>query len=56
MVTIKIEDINDNMPRFNSPTYTASILENMQEGVPIEFTGPGQITYMNVSDVDQVCV
>ena len=56
MVTIKIEDINDNLPHFNSPTYTASILENMQEGVPIEFTGPGQITYMNVSDVDQVCV
>lgn len=54
MVTIKVEDINDNPPRFNSPSYTASILENMQEGVPITFTGPGSITYMNVSDVDQV--
>lgn len=52
MVTVKVEDINDNAPQFNSHIYEATILENMQEGVPINFNG--SVSFMNVSDVDQV--
>ncbi|XP_060559817.1 cadherin-23-like isoform X2 [Ruditapes philippinarum] len=53
LVTITVKDVNDNTPQFNSPTYEAFILENMQEGVPITFNGPGSISFMNVSDIDQ---
>ncbi|KAL4239415.1 hypothetical protein ACF0H5_000230 [Mactra antiquata] len=53
LVTITVEDVNDNGPIFNSPTYEAFILENMQDGVPITFNGPGSISVMNASDLDQ---
>ncbi|KAK3582014.1 hypothetical protein CHS0354_039681 [Potamilus streckersoni] len=51
LVTITVIDVNDNSPNFNSPWYNATILENMQQGVPITFTTP--FTIMNVSDIDQ---
>ena len=53
-MTITVKDVNDNKPQFNSDKYEAFILENMQEGVPITFNGPGSISFMNVSDIDQV--
>lgn len=52
LVTITVEDINDNKPEFNANTYTAKILENMQDGVPVTLTGV--TTTMSVSDKDQV--
>ncbi|KAL3875780.1 hypothetical protein ACJMK2_033697 [Sinanodonta woodiana] len=51
LVTITVIDINDNSPMFNSLSYNATILENMQQGVPITFIAP--FTIMNVSDIDQ---
>ncbi|XP_053392678.1 cadherin-23-like isoform X2 [Mercenaria mercenaria] len=53
LVTITVKDVNDNKPKFNSQKYEAFILENMQEGVPITFSGPDSISFMNVSDIDQ---
>ncbi|XP_052266459.1 cadherin-23-like isoform X2 [Dreissena polymorpha] len=50
LVTIKVDDVNDNSPTFPLRVYQASILENMQEGVPITFNSPA---VMNVSDIDQ---
>lgn len=54
LVTITVEDVNDNKPEFNSPVYTATVLENMQDGVPVTLTGT--TTTMSVSDKDQVSV
>ncbi|CAC5393753.1 CDH23 [Mytilus coruscus] len=51
LVTITVEDVNDNKPEFNANTYTAKILENMQDGVPVTLTGV--TTTMSVSDKDQ---
>ncbi|ESO87057.1 hypothetical protein LOTGIDRAFT_154544 [Lottia gigantea] len=49
LVTVTVQDINDNQPAFDSSNYQASILENMQNGVPIEF----QTGTMRCSDVDE---
>jgi hypothetical protein len=50
MVTVSVEDVNDNAPQFSQPQYTAEIQENMQNGVPITFLADT----MRVSDADQV--
>lgn len=54
LVTITVLDVNDNSPTFNSLTYEAFILENMQKGVPITFSGPNNISFLNAFDRDQV--
>ena len=50
LVTITVRDINDNTPTFSNTSYDATILENMQNNVPITFMGG----VMRVSDADQV--
>ncbi|XP_050394981.1 cadherin-23 isoform X6 [Patella vulgata] len=49
LVTITVEDVNDNSPVFNKINYKAQILENMQNGVPVTFVND----VMRVSDIDQ---
>ena len=44
-------DVNDKAPTFNKKSYVASVLENMQKGMPISFT-KGNI--MTVYDRDEV--
>ena len=51
LVTISVSDVNDNTPTFNHNNYTATIQENMQNGVPVIFTAN---TIMSVNDIDQV--
>ncbi|XP_078320025.1 cadherin-23-like isoform X2 [Crassostrea virginica] len=50
LVTISVSDVNDNTPTFNHNNYTATIQENMQNGVPVIFTAN---TIMSVNDIDQ---
>ncbi|XP_061191904.1 cadherin-23-like isoform X2 [Saccostrea echinata] len=50
LVTISVSDVNDNTPTFNHINYTATIQENMQNGVPVIFTAN---TIMSVNDIDQ---
>lgn len=50
LVTITVRDVNDNAPMFNQSNYNATILENMQQGVPVSFQG----NILQVSDIDQV--
>lgn len=52
LVTITVQDINDNPPTFTNTSYDATILENMQDGVPVSFIGSTK--FMSVSDKDQV--
>ncbi|KAL8591925.1 hypothetical protein ACOMHN_039978 [Nucella lapillus] len=49
IVTISVQDVNDNRPEFNRAQYTAHIQENMQKGVPVTFQGD----IMRVADKDQ---
>lgn len=50
LVTITVMDVNDKAPTFNRKSYVASVLENMQKGMPISFT-KGNI--MTVYDRDE---
>ena len=53
LVTITVRDVNDNAPTFSeSDNYQASVLENMQQDVPLTFTG--DTTLMKIVDIDQV--
>ncbi|XP_012936384.1 cadherin-23 [Aplysia californica] len=47
-VTITVQDVDDNRPRFSFPTYNASVDENTQNLVPIDLP-----TKIEVSDKDQ---
>ncbi|XP_014770934.2 cadherin-23 [Octopus bimaculoides] len=50
LVTITVMDVNDKAPSFNREAYVASVLENMQKGMPISFS-KGSI--MTVYDRDE---
>ncbi|XP_060593837.1 cadherin-23-like [Ruditapes philippinarum] len=49
-VTISVEDINDNLPKFGSTTYNATIQENTPKNVPITLLSPAEIM---IYDADQ---
>ena len=34
-VTIRVMDVNDQTPTFDSPAYTGSVLENTQQTIPV---------------------
>jgi hypothetical protein len=50
-VTITVEDVNDNLPKFGSTTYNATIQENTPKNVPITLLSPAEIM---IYDADQV--
>ncbi|XP_053381734.1 protocadherin Fat 4-like [Mercenaria mercenaria] len=49
-VTITVEDLNDNPPKFGNETYMAKVQENTPEGVPITLIGSSGIT---IDDADE---
>ena len=51
-VTIRILDVNDQVPTFNQAQYSATLLENTQATIPVTFDPVG--TQMIISDMDEV--
>lgn len=51
-VTIRILDVNDQIPTFNQDVYNTTVLENTQAMIPVSFL-PAD-TQMIVTDLDQV--
>ncbi|XP_022256674.1 cadherin-related hmr-1-like, partial [Limulus polyphemus] len=45
---IIIEDINDNLPKFSNTQYSATVRENTQANIPVEFTDEPKVTDLDM--------
>ena len=49
IVTVRVLDVNDQMPTFDRSSYTGEVQENTQETIPVTLTDP-----ISVTDFDEV--